>query len=134
VNFGRTQRSAGRVAAASRELESALVYRGDTRTTGAPMIAAQSTITADNHQVRVTTWTFEPEGSATGAHRHEFDYVVVPVTGGTFQVTSPDGSRREMTQAAGSPYLGMAGTAHDVANIGGTEAVFVEVELKGHTA
>ncbi len=95
------------------------------------MIAAQSNITADNGQVRVTTWTFGSQGSATGHHRHEFDYVVVPVTGGTFEVSSPDGSRRELTQAAGSPYLGTAGTAHDVANIGRTEAVFVEVEFKG---
>jgi beta-alanine degradation protein BauB len=74
------------------------------------MSAAQPTGTADNDQVRVTTWTFGADDATTGPHRHEFDYVVVPVTGGTFMVTETDGSLREMTQEAGSPYLG-PGTA-----------------------
>jgi beta-alanine degradation protein BauB len=52
------------------------------------------------------------------------------VTGGTFIVTDPDGATHEMTQHAGSPYLGTAGTAHDVANVAGAPAVFVEIELK----
>ena len=95
------------------------------------MSTAQPVVTADNDQVRVTTLTFGAEGATTGPHRHEFDYVVVPVTGGSFQVTEADGSLREMAQVAGSPYLGQAGTTHDVANITGQEAVFVEIELKG---
>ena len=94
------------------------------------MSSTQSTVMADNDQVRVTTVTFGAEGATTGPHRHEFDYVVVPVTGGAFLVTESDGSLREMTQVAGSPYLGVAGTAHDVANKAGQEAVFVEIELK----
>ncbi|MDX6591828.1 MAG: beta-alanine degradation protein BauB [Gaiellales bacterium] len=94
------------------------------------MSAVHSRVTADNDQVRITTWTFEGDGAGTGQHRHEFDYVVVPVTGGTFVVTAIDGSVREMTQAAGSPYLGAAGTAHDVVNASGKVAVFVEIELK----
>ncbi len=94
------------------------------------MIAAQSITTADNEHVRITTWTFGAEGAATGQHRHGFDYVVVPVTDGTFTVTDVDGSVHEMTQTAASPYLGTAGTAHDVANATGQAAVFVEVELK----
>ncbi|MDQ5833385.1 MAG: cupin [Actinomycetota bacterium] len=84
----------------------------------------------DNEKVRVTTWTFEAAGDATGQHRHEFDYVVVPVTGGTFTVTDVDGSVREMSQVAGSPYLGAAGTDHDVVNATDGQAVFVEIELK----
>ena len=35
----------------------------------------------DNAEVRVTEWQFEP-GAATGHHRHEFDYVVVPLVDG----------------------------------------------------
>jgi hypothetical protein len=92
--------------------------------------AAQPTVMADNDQVRITTWTFDLDGAATGQHRHEFDYVVVPVTGGTFTVIDIDGSVREMTQTAGTPYLGTAGTAHDVVNASGKTAVFVEIELK----
>ena len=94
------------------------------------MSSAQSTVMADNEQVRVTTVTFGAEGATTGPHRHEFDYVVVPVTGGAFLVTETDGSTREMTQVAGLPYLGTAGTTHNVANAPGHEAVFVEIELK----
>jgi beta-alanine degradation protein BauB len=94
------------------------------------MITAHGIVSQDNDQVRVTTWTFEAAGAATGRHRHEFDYVVVPVTGGTFTVTDVDGTVREMTQVAGSPYLGAAGTDHDVVNAGERAAVFVEIELK----
>lgn len=94
------------------------------------MSATQPTVVADNDQVRVTTVTFAAEGASTGRHRHEFDYVVVPVTGGAFRVTESDGSLREMAQVAGSPYLGAAGTTHDVASTSPQEAVFVEIELK----
>jgi beta-alanine degradation protein BauB len=91
---------------------------------------AQHVVNADTDEVRVTTWTFGAAGDATGQHRHEFDYVVVPVTGGRFEVVELDGSVREMEQVAGSPYLGTAGTAHDVVSAGADEAVFVEIELK----
>ena len=95
------------------------------------MTAARSLVSEDNDEVRVTTWTFEAAGAATGPHRHEFDYVVVPITGGTFEVVDLDGSSRQMEQLAGSPYLGKAGTEHDVVNAGDGDAVFVEIELKG---
>jgi hypothetical protein len=35
-----------------------------------------------------------------------------------------------MTQVAGSPYTGAAGTDHDVVSAGERAAVFVEIELK----
>ena len=94
------------------------------------MAAARGEVNADNERVRVTTWTFEEAGAATGRHHHEFDYVVVPITGGTFTVADVDGSVREMTQTAGTPYLGTAGTEHDVVNATDQVAVFVEIELK----
>lgn len=94
------------------------------------MTAARSTVGADNDDVRVTTWTFGEAGASTGQHRHEFDYVVVPVTGGTFVVTAADGSTRHMTQVAATPYLGVEGTVHDVVSASAHEAVFVEIELK----
>jgi beta-alanine degradation protein BauB len=91
---------------------------------------ADSVVSVDNDQVRVTTWTFAASGTAIGHHRHEFDYVVVPVTGGTFRVIDADGSERVMEQVAGSPYLGAAGTEHDVVSTSPVETVFVEIELK----
>lgn len=92
------------------------------------MSEATPTVTIDDHEVRVTTWTFDEAGDATSPHVHEFDYIVVPVTGGTFTVTDSDGATREMTQHAGTPYRGSAGTAHNV--VADVPAVFVEIELK----
>jgi quercetin dioxygenase-like cupin family protein len=94
------------------------------------MSTAQATTAVDDERVRVTTWTFRTDGEATGWHVHEYDYLVVPVTGGTFAVTARDGGTRELIQEAGSPYLGTAGTEHDVVNVSGARAVFVEIELK----
>jgi quercetin dioxygenase-like cupin family protein len=95
-----------------------------------PVSTAQATVGIDDQQVRVTTWTFEGTGDATGRHVHEYDYIVVPVTGGRFTVVDSDGATREMTQDAGSPYRGTAGTSHNVINSTGARAVFVEIELK----
>jgi quercetin dioxygenase-like cupin family protein len=94
------------------------------------MSAARATTVVDDERVRVTTLTFDEIGDATGWHVHENDYVIVPVTGGTFEVTAPDGGKQQLSQEAGSPYLGQAGTEHDVANVGAPSAVFVEIELK----
>jgi quercetin dioxygenase-like cupin family protein len=42
---------------------------------------AVATVMIDNERVRVTEWRIGP-GDATGWHRHEHDYVVVPLTTG----------------------------------------------------
>jgi quercetin dioxygenase-like cupin family protein len=93
------------------------------------MAIARSTRTADDDRVRVTTLAFD-DGDETGDHRHEYDYLVVPVTGGTFTVVERDGSIRDLVQEAGAPYLGRAGTEHNVINASGRAATFVEIELK----
>ena len=95
------------------------------------MSDADALTSIDDEQIRVTTWTFGEAGASTGPHVHEYDYVVVPVTGGTFVVTDSDGAVHEMIQYAGTPYRGTAGTAHNVANGADGPAVFVEIELKG---
>jgi quercetin dioxygenase-like cupin family protein len=89
----------------------------------------QSSTTIDDDRVRITTWTFE-DGQDTGPHRHEYDYIVVPVTGGSFEIVAPDGASREMTQESADSYLGRAGTEHNVINRSGRRAIFVEIELK----
>jgi len=86
-------------------------------------------MTADTESVRITTWTFE-DGEATGFHRHELDYVVVPITGGTFEIRDGRGGTRELVQQAAVAYLGSRGTEHDVVNRSGQPASFVEIELK----
>src|SRR5690348_6275725 len=91
--------------------------------------SGQATTTTDDERVRITTWTFQ-DGHDTGPHRHEYDYIVVPVTGGTFEVVARDGASRELTQESAQSYLGRAGTEHNVINRSGRQAVFVEIELK----
>jgi beta-alanine degradation protein BauB len=91
--------------------------------------SAKAITTVDDERLRVTTWTFK-DGEDTGYHRHEFDYVVVPVTGGTFEVVDRDGAIRAMTQAAATAYVGVVGTEHNVINRSGRTSTFVEIELK----
>ena len=93
------------------------------------MAICQFTTSVDDDRVRVNVLTFE-DGDETGHHVHEFDYLVVPLTGGAFLVIEADGSTRELVQEAGAPYLGKQGTEHNVINRSGRVASFVEVELK----
>lgn len=89
---------------------------------------AQSTLQLENDRVRVTEWRFAP-GATTGWHRHEFDYVVVPMTTGKLLLKEPDGERiAELT--AGISYARETGVEHDVINANDFEFVFVEVEIK----
>jgi len=94
------------------------------------MTPALATIVLDDDDVRVTRWEFAAAGANTGTHVHEYDYLVVPVTGGDFTVTAPDGTTRALSQRAGEPYRGTAGTTHDVASASSTSVSFVEIELK----
>jgi beta-alanine degradation protein BauB len=90
--------------------------------------SAQPTVQIDNDTVRVTEWRFAP-GAATGFHRHEFDYVVVPLTTGQLAVEGAGG--RVITElTAGRAYTRPAGVEHDVRNTNAFDFVFVEVEIK----
>ena len=91
-------------------------------------LEAVPTVQVDNDRVRFTEWRFAP-GAATGWHRHEFDYVVVPITTGTLLLKEGDGERyAELT--AGVSYSREVGVEHNVINANDYEFVFVEVEMK----
>jgi len=93
-----------------------------------PRAKAVPTVKIDNDAVRVTEWRFAP-GTHTGHHRHEYDYVVVPLTTGPLVITSAAGeSTADLT--AGDPYFRPAGVEHDVANANRTDFAFIEIELK----
>ncbi len=51
---------------------------------------AVPTVQIDNDHLRVTEWSFAP-GAATGFHRHEHDYVVVPARDGELKLIGPKG-------------------------------------------
>ena len=52
---------------------------------------ALGTVQVDTAEVRVTEWRL-PAGSAIGHHRHEHDYVVVPITDGELTAVSAAGT------------------------------------------
>lgn len=87
-----------------------------------------ASVLIDNERVRVTRWQFAP-GAATGWHRHEYDYVIVPLTEGRLKLVEPDGERySELT--IGVPYFRETGVEHDVVNANEHEFTFIEIELK----
>ena len=91
--------------------------------------AAQSTVQIDNGRTRVTEWRFAP-GAATGWHRHEYDYVVVPMLNGKLKLITEGGEEAFADLEAGVPYFRPVGVEHDVINANDFEYVFVEVEFK----
>lgn len=89
---------------------------------------AVSTRQLENERFIVTEWRFAP-GAHTGWHRHAHDYVVVPMTTGTLQLETADGSSLA-DLVAGVSYARNAGVEHDVINAGEEEFVFIEVEAR----
>jgi quercetin dioxygenase-like cupin family protein len=83
----------------------------------------------DNARVRVTEWRFAP-GAATGWHRHEMDYVIVPLADGELELVGPGGECTRAQLRQGVPYFRQAGVEHDVINANAFEFAFVEIELK----
>lgn len=90
-------------------------------------MTATPKVLSEDARSRVTRWEFPP-GTATGFHRHEYDYLVVPISGGDFLIVGHNGQESTMTQVAGETYARPAGVEHDVRNAGGL-AVFVEIEF-----
>lgn len=90
---------------------------------------ATASLQADTERVKVTLWRFAP-GAHTGWHRHEMDYVVVPLTTGALTIdTGKERMRAELS--AGVSYARPLGVEHDVINANDFEFAFVEIELKG---
>jgi len=90
--------------------------------------SAVATVQVENERVRVTEWRFAP-GAATGWHRHEFDYVVVPLTTGRLRI---DTGTAEVTAelVVGQSYFRPALTEHNVINANPYELAFIELEMK----
>ncbi len=91
--------------------------------------SAIPTVFIDNERTRVTEWRFAP-GAATGWHRHEYDYVVVPMLDGTLKLVTENDEESFAELKAGVPYFRNVGVEHDVINANSFEYVFVEIEFK----
>ena len=91
--------------------------------------SAVPTVQIDNARLRVTEWRFAP-GAATGWHRHEHDYTVVPMTTGTLRIELGGGKTVDSPLVTGKPYFREQGVEHDVVNANPFEFVFIEIEVK----
>lgn len=89
---------------------------------------ATSKVFIDNERARVAEWRFAP-GAATGWHRHEYDYAVVPLLDGRLKLIEAGGERFSELKK-GVPYFRNAGVEHDVVNANDYEYLFVEIEFK----
>lgn len=92
--------------------------------------SAQSTVHIDNERTRVTEWRFAERGIRTGWHRHEYDYVIVPLLDGTLEIEGPGGTISEAPLKSGVPYFREAGVEHDVISANDFPFAFMEIELK----
>ena len=91
--------------------------------------AAESIVQHDNNRTRVTLWKFLP-GAATGWHRHEMDYVIVPLKSGKLKMLEFEGKENVVYLTSGISYFRKAGVEHDVVNVNDYEFAFLEIEFK----
>ncbi len=88
----------------------------------------QSILKAETERVRVTEWRLPP-GEATGHHTHQYDYVVVPLTGGELTIVDPAGNSTKTATEMGGAYARQKGVEHNVFNLSKKEIRFTEIEL-----
>ena len=91
--------------------------------------SARSTVFINNDRARVTEWRFSKRGDNTGWHRHEYDYVVVPMFDGKLEIKTSDGELVTVPMKTGIPYFREKGVEHDVMNGNDFECAFVEIEI-----
>ncbi|MEL6574805.1 MAG: cupin domain-containing protein [Pseudomonadota bacterium] len=91
--------------------------------------SAKGTVLIENDRTRVTEWRFARRGDNTGWHRHDYDYVVVPLFDGALAITGPDGAVTEAAMQNGVPYFRDLGVEHDVASANDFDCAFIEIEF-----
>ncbi|MGQ0677470.1 MAG: cupin domain-containing protein [Rhodospirillales bacterium] len=107
------------------DVQSPLAATGETHMAN----SAKCTVHVSNERVIVNEWRFAP-GASTGWHRHEYDYVIVPIMDGKLRLLEPGGVTRDAQLQLGIPYFRKAGVEHDVVNPDDGEFAFIEIEIK----
>lgn len=90
---------------------------------------AISTILITNERTRVTEWSFKKRGDNTGWHRHEYDYIVIPLFDGQLEINTGGPENTIAPMHNGAPYFREVGVEHDVINGNDFECKFVEIEF-----
>lgn len=89
---------------------------------------SQGEVQLENEFFRVTRWTIEP-GGAIPMHRHDHEYVVIPLVTDSMHAVNADGSEFVAELVTGQSYTRPAGSEHRIENRhGDADVVFVEVE------
>ena len=87
-----------------------------------------ATVKISEPHVRVIEYRFAP-GAETGWHRHDYDYVIVPLLDGKLLLEEPNGSSRTAELRTHLPYERRAGIEHNVINANSYEFAFLEIEI-----
>ena len=90
----------------------------------------ESILKIETDRVRVAEWRLLP-GDQTGYHKHGYDYIVVPLTGGELTIEDAGGNRIKFVTTMGEPYARPEGVEHNVRNLSDQEIRFTEIELLG---
>lgn len=90
---------------------------------------AVPTVLIENERTRVTEWRFAEKGANTGWHRHDYDYIVIPLFTGQLEISLPGGEQVIAELQNGVPYFRELGVEHDVRSANEFECAFVEVEF-----
>lgn len=83
----------------------------------------------ENERVRIWGLSLEP-GEVQDWHRHEYPYIVVPLTEGQNVMTFADGRERETVESPGMALWREPGMAHKLTNTSGWTYSNVLIELK----
>ena len=89
---------------------------------------ATSSIQVQNKLIRITKYSFLT-GDETGMHKHNYDYIVTPITDGKLLLIDNKGKENNSTLKASESYFRKAGVEHNVINVGKEKLIFVETEL-----
>lgn len=93
---------------------------------------AEAVVIEDNARVRIVRYTLAP-GEATGWHRHERDYVIVPYGDCRVRVEMA-GNTVEAEMFRDQPYFRVKGAEHNVSNPTDMPLSFLEIELMQESA
>ena len=91
--------------------------------------SAKPKIVIDNCRFRVTKWLFPKRGDDTGWHRHEYEYIVVPLFDGVLEIGTEGGHIEKSEVKESVPYFREACVEHNVVNGNDFECAFVDTEL-----
>jgi len=86
-------------------------------------------IQIDDTRIKVTRWDFS-SGAETGWHKHNMDYVIVPLSNGTLTAELSGGKTIENELSIGGSYARAAGVDHNIINNNNSPFSFIEIELK----